>query len=143
MAFLCWVTASGLLTTVVQPSPWGSGARVTRHRVVARVEQFDAVLPALVHPTAVVLERNRIDHGVVVAAGAVVTVDVVLEALSVVNVLCSISHDCRIGAYATLAPRVALAGGVTVAPGCDIGTGAVAVPRVCIGEWASSAQAPR
>lgn len=113
----------------------GIGSPAARCRAVARIAGLGHPLPALVHPTAVVMDRSQVGQGAVVAAGVVVTVDVDLGPCSVLNVQCSVSHDCRIGAYGTLAPRVALPGGVQVGTGCDIGTGASTVPRVELGEW--------
>lgn len=90
--------------------------------------------PPLRHPQAVVGSHCRLDDGVVLAAGVVVTTNVVLGRHAHVNVAASISHDCRIGAYATICPGARLTGAVTTGRGVFVGTGAVVLPGISIGD---------
>ena len=46
------------------------------------------------------------------------------------------AHDCHVGAFASLGPNVALAGGVIVGEGASLGAGAVVAPKCRIGAWA-------
>ena len=69
--------------------------------------------------------------------GAVVNALAHLERGVIVNTHASIDHDCRIGAFAHVAPGVALAGDVTVGEGALIGIGAAVVPGRTIGAWST------
>jgi sugar O-acyltransferase (sialic acid O-acetyltransferase NeuD family) len=113
----------------------GIGAPAPRRRVVRRIDQLRVAFPTLIHPTAIVQERVSLGRGVVFGPGAVATVDIEIGEFSVVNVLASISHDSRLGAYATIAPRVTLPGNTLLGDGCDLGVGVSLVPGVQIGEW--------
>jgi sugar O-acyltransferase (sialic acid O-acetyltransferase NeuD family) len=113
----------------------GIGSPAARRRVVRRIESLAASFPVLIHPTATIQERVAVERGVVVGPGAVATVDIVLGEFAVLNVLASISHDSRLGAYSTLAPRVTLSGNTILGDGCDVGVGASLVPGVRVGEW--------
>ena len=59
-----------------------------------------------------------------------------LERGVIVNTHASIDHGCRIGAFAHVAPGVALAGDVAVGEGALIGIGASVAPGRSIGAWA-------
>jgi acetyltransferase-like isoleucine patch superfamily enzyme len=50
-----------------------------------------------------------------------------------------VSHDCRLGDFVTLAPRVALSGDVTLADRVFCGVGSVIVPGCSVGEGATIA----
>ena len=55
----------------------------------------------------------------------------------IVNTRASVDHGCQIGAFAHVAPGVALAGDVNVGEGAFIGIGAAVVPGRSIGAWAT------
>ncbi len=113
----------------------GVGNSAARRRVVAALLDRSVDFPTLVHPSAVVMESGLPGRGVVIAAGAVVTVDAILGDFSVLNVNASVSHDCRVADFGTLGPAVTLTGGGEVGAGADLGAGVVVLPRVRIGEW--------
>ena len=113
----------------------GIGSPVDRQRVVQRITPLVGAFPVLAHPTSQVMDRVGLEQGAVVFAGAVVSVDAHIGAFAAVNLLASVSHDCRLGPFATLAPRVALAGNTTIEEGVDLGTGALCIPGVRVGAW--------
>lgn len=111
------------------------GEPAVRARIVARI---DAMGPrnyaTLVHPRASVGPRAVLGEGCVVFPGAVLTSDLVLGRHVHVNTAASVSHDCRLADFATLAPRVCCCGGVVIGRCADIGAGAVLIPRVSVGD---------
>jgi len=93
--------------------------------------------PAVVHPGAVVHRSTvTLGEGVVVAAGAVLTTDVVVGPRTIVNVQATVGHDSRIGAECVLNFGVRVSGGVTLGPRCLVGSGAVILQGLTIGEGA-------
>lgn len=78
----------------------------------------------IVHPRAEISHWISLDEGVVICAGAVVSVNVTLGAYVHVNVGCTISHDVSIGEFTTMSPGVHIAGHVQIGRDVFIGTGA-------------------
>lgn len=113
----------------------GIGSPADRRRVVRRITPLVGSFPVLTHPASLVMDRVELEQGVVVFGGAVVSVDVHIGAFAAVNLLASVSHDCRLGPFATMAPRVSLAGNTVIEEGVDLGTGAVCIPGVRVGAW--------
>jgi sugar O-acyltransferase (sialic acid O-acetyltransferase NeuD family) len=113
----------------------GIGSPAQRAAMVARAEALGARFATLVHPSAVLGERVVLGEGVIVSAGTVLTCDITLGAHVHINVGSSVSHDCVLEAFATLAPGCRLAGVVRVGRGAEIGVGATIRDRQEIGEW--------
>lgn len=89
--------------------------------------------PTLIHPAALVSRRATLGQGIQIGAQTIIQARTRIADHVIVNVACSISHDCIIGEFSTLAPGVRLAGNVTVAGHVNLGIGAVAIPGVHLG----------
>jgi len=73
--------------------------------------------------------------GALLQAGCVVTTGVRVGAHVHLNVGATVSHDCVLEDYATLAPGVHAAGGAEFGEGCDVGVGASILPGRRLGAW--------
>lgn len=94
--------------------------------------------PSLIHPTVQFDKASaNIGRGVVVCANTVGTVHVELEDFSMVNLLCTVGHETRIGRGAVINPSVNLSGGVKIGCGAFIGVGAKILQYVSVGEHAT------
>jgi sugar O-acyltransferase (sialic acid O-acetyltransferase NeuD family) len=94
--------------------------------------------PSLIHPTVLYDKPSaRVGRGVVVCAHTVATVNVELEDFSMVNLLCTVGHETRIGRGAVVNPTVNLSGGVKIGCGAFIGVGAKVLQYVSVGEHAT------
>jgi len=93
--------------------------------------------PPLVHPSVRYDRSCTLGEGVIVCAGVLMTVNVRLEAFSMVNLSCTIGHEVRIGRGTTLNPSVNVSGGVDIGDGVLVGTGAQILQYVKIGDGAS------
>lgn len=109
----------------------GDNAARSRLVVVARREGW--VLPALVHPAAVVSPSALLGDGTVVLAGAVVNARTRTGRACILNTACSVDHDCTLGEAVHVAPGARLAGMVTVGNRALIGVGAAVIPSIKIG----------
>jgi len=118
----------------------GIGNPERKAKVVSEVESRFPGLewPALIHPT-VQFDRTtcRIERGVVLCAGCIATVNVVFEEFCMVNLLCTIAHEARIGKYAVINPTANLSGGVTLGDRVIVGTGAQVLQYVNVGTAAT------
>jgi sugar O-acyltransferase (sialic acid O-acetyltransferase NeuD family) len=113
----------------------GIGSPVTKREVAGRLYDIVAGFPRLIHPTAVWSSSVDFGEGVIVAAGSVLTTNIALGRFAMLNVTCSVSHDCVIGEWATVAPGAHLAGNVSIGEGVDLGAGCTIIQGVSIGRW--------
>lgn len=93
--------------------------------------------PTLVHPRADIGDTTVLGPGVIVASGAITTVDVTIGEASLVNWNVSIGHDVVIGAACVLNPGATLAGYTRLGDAVLIGAGAHVLERVTIGRGAT------
>ena len=93
-----------------------------------------AKFATLKHPSAFISGFAQIGNGVVVMPGAVVNACTVVEQGGIINTNSSVDHDCHIGEFASLAPRVALGGNVLIGSRSFIGIGAIIRNGVSVGD---------
>lgn len=92
-----------------------------------------AVLPALVHPSAVISPSAVLGEATVVMPLAVVNAGVRIGAAAIVNTGAIVEHDCQVGNAVHLSPRSTLAGGVSVEDLAWIGAGATVIQNLRVG----------
>jgi sugar O-acyltransferase (sialic acid O-acetyltransferase NeuD family) len=112
------------------------GDPATRRSLAGRARAAGLVPAILVHPSASLGPSARLGAGTIVCASSVITTNVVLGSHCLVNLACTIGHDARLGDGVSLMPGVHLSGGVVLEDDVYIGTGAVVLPGVRIGEAA-------
>jgi len=115
----------------------GLAGPAVKERIVAGLSETAIEFPTVAHPSAVVSRHASLGHGVVVGPGNVVSVGVRLDEFATVNTACTIGHDARVDAYATLLPGVNVSGAVSVGRGVSVGTGAAIIQGVTIGPGAT------
>jgi sugar O-acyltransferase (sialic acid O-acetyltransferase NeuD family) len=82
--------------------------------------------PPIIHPSATYdPQTTRIGEGVMIGAGAILTVNVVLEDFCMINFGATIGHESRIGRGAVVNPGANISGGVEIGEGALVGAGAV------------------
>jgi sugar O-acyltransferase (sialic acid O-acetyltransferase NeuD family) len=125
-----WLAGRSLAVAVAVGSPAG------RRRTWEAVRTSgDLTVPLLVHPTAHVGRACTLGDGSIVGAGAVLTTDVKGGRFVYVNTAATVSHNCRLADFTTVAPGAHLAGNVRVGEGADIGIGASIVQGIGVGGW--------
>jgi sugar O-acyltransferase (sialic acid O-acetyltransferase NeuD family) len=107
-----------------------------RDRVELQERLQSAGLRPLVarHPSAFIADSASIAAGAQILAHATVCVDAQVARAAIVNTAASVDHECVVGEGAHICPGARLAGCVTLERFVTIGTGAVILPRVHIGE---------
>ncbi|MBK7292795.1 MAG: transferase [Holophagaceae bacterium] len=94
--------------------------------------------PNIVHPSVQYdQESATFEHGVVLCAGTIATVNVTFLRHAMVNLMCTIGHESTIGAGAVLNPTVNISGGVTIGSGVLVGTGSQILQYIDIGDGAT------
>jgi sugar O-acyltransferase (sialic acid O-acetyltransferase NeuD family) len=110
------------------------GNPAAREAVVARLAaEAGARFATLLHPSAWLGQTVEIGEGSMVFGFSSATADVHIGRHVLINPGSNIAHDCVLSDFATLAPAVALAGGVRVEHGAELGIGARVAPRLSIG----------
>lgn len=84
-------------------------------------------------PTAHIGPNVSIDAGFILSHLSTVTSDAKIGKAFHCNIYSYVAHDCVVGDFVTLAPRVCINGRVTIGDGSYIGTGAIVLPGVTIG----------
>lgn len=109
------------------------GDAAIRERVTLSLEEAGFVLPAFIHPSAVVSPSAQLGSGVLVCPGVVINADAQIEKGCIVNTGAVVEHDCRIGSFSHIAPRAALGGGTVLGPCCRVCLGAVISDHITVG----------
>ena len=115
----------------------GLGDPKIRRRLIEWLDALRCSLASIIHPSAVVSPATDIAAGTVLVAGAIVNVEAKLGRRIAVYTAASVDHDCRLAENTQICPGAHLSGfvtcvddafvstGVSVAPGCHIGAGAI------------------
>ncbi len=93
-------------------------------------------LVSAIHPKSVVMASVRIGRNVIVAAGAVVGTEAVVEDSVIINTSAVVDHECVIGEGAHIAPGAVLAGRVRIGAGAFVGLGSRIIQCLSVGEGA-------
>jgi sugar O-acyltransferase (sialic acid O-acetyltransferase NeuD family) len=76
-----------------------------------------------------------IDSGIIITPGNVLTCNISIGMFTLINLHCTVGHDCEIGDFATLSPGVNMSGYTKVGEGSYLGTGCSTLEGVSIGKW--------
>ena len=89
-----------------------------------------------IHPSAVILPEAYLGMGVIIQAGAIIGYKAEIHDGAIINTGAQVDHHSIVKEFASLAPRVVLAGNVTIHRKASINTGAVVINRIRVGEGA-------
>jgi sugar O-acyltransferase (sialic acid O-acetyltransferase NeuD family) len=101
---------------------------VMKHCIASGVQLLTAV-----HPSATIAPSAKLSSGATVMAHAVVNADAVIGRGAIVNTGAIIEHDCRVGNFAHVSPRVAIGGHVQVGDFSWLGIGSVVIQGMNVG----------
>lgn len=108
------------------------GNNLTRKKIS---EQIKNLIGTLIHPKSIVSDSVNIEEGTVVMGGVVINADTTIGKHCIINTNASVDHDCIIEDFVHISPNSALAGGVKVGEGSQIGIGASVIQGIKIGKW--------
>lgn len=111
------------------------GNPAIRLRAVLQAEDLGCKFPVLIHPSVHFdQETTTIGEGSIICAGTIMTVNVEIKKHVLVNLNCTIGHNCIIEDFVTLSPGCHLSGYTTIKNGAYLGTGSVTTEKHTIGE---------
>jgi acetyltransferase EpsM len=87
-----------------------------------------------IHPSIKTERQAFIGEGVTICEGTVFTCNIAVGNYAIINIGCTISHDCVIGDHVNISPGCHLAGNVRLEDDVFVGTGATFIPKVRVGK---------
>ena len=90
----------------------------------------------VVHPTAIVGNNVHMGQGVVLCPGVILTCDIEVGDMVMINCNSSVGHDVSIGDWSTVSAHCDLTGNTKLGRGVFIGSGARVIPSKSVGTGA-------
>lgn len=113
----------------------GIGNPINRYNLSKKIQEVGGQINSIISPYANIGNYgNKIEKGVNIMTGTVLTNDIYIAEGVLINLNCTIGHDSIIGRYTEICPGVHVSGNVTIGNFCFIGTGAVILPNIKIGD---------
>lgn len=101
-------------------------------------ERYSAIgldFATIIHPSAQMSRYVDIAPGVFIAAGNVITTQVILREHVFLNSACTVGHDAVLDQYVNCSPGCNISGNVHLSTGVHVGTGAKIIQNLTVGEW--------
>ncbi|HTZ36143.1 MAG TPA: NeuD/PglB/VioB family sugar acetyltransferase [Stellaceae bacterium] len=112
------------------------GDPAARRRIAAAIESAAGPrFATIVHPGSWVGDTVTMGPGTLVLGLSSITTNIRIGRHVAIGPQVAVANGCVLDDYCTLAPRVALAGHVHLEEGCEVGIGAVVLPRRKVGRW--------
>lgn len=115
----------------------GIGNNSRRIHIQKTLEDANAKIACVIHPTAIVSQYCTIEPGTCVLPGAIINIGTAIGKGCIINSGACIEHDCCIDQGVHISPNVSIAGGVKVGNGSWLGIGCsvielIEIPANCI-----------
>lgn len=110
------------------------GSPRARKNIVEQINNNKIQFPTLIHPRALLGEEINIGEGSIITANCILTCNIQIGKHAILNLGSHVGHDCILGDYASLMPRVSLAGEVVLSDGVFIGMSAQVINQLKIGK---------
>lgn len=112
----------------------GIGGPVLRRKLFWKFSQLGGNICSVISPKATIGQLdNQIGLGSNIMTGVVVTSSVQIGLAPLINLNCTIGHDCKIGDYLEMSPGSHISGNCVLGDYVSIGTNATILPKVKIG----------
>lgn len=87
----------------------------------------------IIGPHVVIGREVKVGFGCIICPGNILTCNIWIDDSVIVNLNCTIGHDCYLESFVTLSPGVNLSGNVRVGQGSFVGTNAAIREKVTMG----------
>lgn len=122
-----WATSIAVVVALADPQ--------TRKRVVSNIRNSRVDFPVAIHPNSMTgSSRNKFGRGSIITAGCILTSGIEFDEFVIVNLLCTIGHDVKVGSHTSIMPGCNISGAVRIGEGCLIGTGAQILQNLSVGD---------
>lgn len=117
------------LSVVIAIADPGVREKIKQQLIHSRLD-----FPTLVHPSVAISESCSIGEGSIICSDVVMTVNVTIGSYAIINLKCTLGHDCVLGDFSSLMPAVNVSGNVRLGRGVYVGAGAILLQGVSIGD---------
>jgi len=104
-----------------------------RKALYEKVKNAGFLVPALIHPSAVISGKSQIREGAQIMAGVIVQTDSTIGENTIVNTGAIVEHDCIVRSHVHICPGAVISGGCTIGEISFIGAGATVLQGIKIG----------
>jgi sugar O-acyltransferase (sialic acid O-acetyltransferase NeuD family) len=108
---------------------------ITRENIRKKLSNPKLRFPTIIHPSVTVNDSCKVGEGCIICSGVILTVDVEIKPFSIVNLKCTLGHDCTIGEFSALMPAVNISGNVSIGKGVYVGAGAILLQGISVGDY--------
>lgn len=105
-----------------------------REKIKLQLTNSKLDFPPLVHPSVAINDSCNVGEGCIICADVVMTVNVTIGSYAIINLKCTLGHDCMLGDFSSLMPAVNVSGNVRLGRGVYVGTGAILLQGVSVGD---------
>jgi len=108
------------------------GNNKVRENVMRKLEDMGAIIPVLIHPSAIIGEQTVVGFGTVIMAGTVINCCCSIGKGCIINTGSTLDHDNVIDNYVHISPGVNIAGTVRIGKNSWIGIGSIIKNNISI-----------
>jgi len=107
-----------------------------KEKIINNIKNPLIRFPVLIHPTALVGDAKNVTtgEGSIITAGVIMTVNIEIGRHVILNLMCTVGHDTKIGDFSSFMPSVNISGEVDIEKNVYVGTGAKIINRLKIGK---------
>ncbi|GHN02857.1 serine O-acetyltransferase [Cytophagales bacterium WSM2-2] len=106
-----------------------------RENIRGKLTNSKLCFPAIVHPSVRINDSCSVGEGSIVCAAVLMTVSVHIRPFSIVNLCCTLGHDCELGDFSSLMPAANISGNVKIGKAAYVGAGATLLQGISIGNY--------
>jgi sugar O-acyltransferase (sialic acid O-acetyltransferase NeuD family) len=112
------------------------GSPVVKKYVHAKIVNKNVLFPVLIHPSVILGNRHFITlgEGSIICAGNILTTNINVGRHVILNLSCTLGHQCEVGDFSSFMPACNISGEVKIGKENFWGTGANVVNRKKIGD---------
>lgn len=111
---------------------WGIAFPTIKKKLFNRYQNLSFSFPNFISKNSWVSEEVIFGKGCIVYPGTTINYETVINDFVVINMNCSLGHNCFINAFSSLAPGVNLGGNTTVGNCVEVGIGASTIQGIII-----------
>jgi sugar O-acyltransferase (sialic acid O-acetyltransferase NeuD family) len=113
----------------------GIGNPLLRYQLYRKFSNIGGKFTSVISPYAHIGHfGNSIDDGCNIMTGSIITNDITINRGVLINLNCTVGHDCVLNEFVELSPGVSISGNCSIGSFSIIGTNATVLPKITIGE---------
>ena len=100
------------------------GNSIIRRNLMNRIEMtYNIETPNIIDPSVKLSKHVKLGKGNIVCADSILTVDIDIKDYCILNLDCTVGHDCIFDSFVTVYPSVNISGNVNIGKCVELGTG--------------------